>query len=123
MDHSKTQKKALQYLIYILSHQSNMHDLHAYTVMEHSHILYSINKDMNKHTLQTHKHTHESCGVRIYCVLSVLVQEGLCAAAAVGLTSKQYHCHSSAVHKATGPEFSYSTMVWKKRNFLLSYEL
>lgn len=31
MEHSKTNKEAFQYPIYILSHQSNMHDLHAFS--------------------------------------------------------------------------------------------
>lgn len=55
-------------------------------VVAHSNIQYSINKDINIHILQIHKHTNASCGVTSYCILLVLVQQGLCAAAAVGLT-------------------------------------
>lgn len=60
MDHSKDYKEAFQYLIYILTHLSNMHVLHAYSAVEHLHTLHSNNKDINIHTLQIHKHTHES---------------------------------------------------------------
>lgn len=110
MDHSKDYKETFQYLIYILTHLSIMHGLHAYSVVEHPHILHSNDKYINIHTLQIHKHTHEPWGVRIYCILSVRVQQGLCAAAAVGQTSLQNHCYSSS--KVTGTEFTQAVQLW-----------
>lgn len=96
------------YSIQCTSFKSCMSCMHQ---VAHPHIQYSINKDINIHTLQIHKRTHDSCGVRSYCILSVLVQHRLCvAAAAVGLTSlQQYHCYSSSIDTATGTEFTPNT--------------
>lgn len=95
------------------------HYMHACMhIVEHSYIQYVIKKTLTR-TQCRYKNTHESCGVRIYCILSVLVQEGLCAAAAVGLTSQQptaglqYHCYSSSIHNLMGQSlhklFNYDT--------------
>lgn len=83
---------------------------------------YSINTDITC--------THESCGWAsiVHCKL---VQQGLCAAAAVGLTSVQrtpglhYHCYSSSIHNLTGTEFTHAIHCdMDNRNFLwIYYEL
>lgn len=93
-------------------------------LVEHSHIQYSIKKDIHIHT---HTRTHESCGGED--LLSAPVQEGLCVAAAVGLTSLQpatglqYHCYSS-IHTSDRDRQSLHKLVnyaMKIRNFLLIY--
>lgn len=83
-------------------------------LVKHSHIQYSVNKDIHIH-------------VGGEDLLSVVVQEGLCAAAAVGLTSaqptpgRQYHCYSS-IH--TSEEDSLHQLVnyeGENRNFVWIY--
>lgn len=121
-EHSKTNKEAFQYLIYILSHQSNMHDLHAFCGTFTHTVQY---QQRHSHTY-THTHMNPVGGEDL---LSALVQEGLCVAAAVGLTSLQpaiglqYHCYSS-IHTSDRDRQSLHKLVnyaMKNRNFLLIY--